>query len=100
MLVEQFDAKEFYRCAKEGADYFMDREGLRHDIQERDPKFKKILRAVEEEAHRELETKFNFRTDMKAFIRALREETKRILKEKHGLDWKTPREMNPYARFD
>lgn len=100
MLVEQFDAKEFYRCAKEGIDYFYDREGLRHDIKERDSKFKKILRAAEEEAHRGLETKFNFRSDIKAFIRVLRVETKRILKEKHDLDWKTPREMNPYARFD
>jgi len=100
MLIAQFDAKEFYRNAKEGIDYFEDWEGLRHDIQERDPKFKKILRITEEEAHRGLQVKFNFRSDMKAFIRALREETKRILKEKYGLDWKTPREMNPYARLD
>jgi len=100
MLVEQFDAKEFYSRAKEGIDYFCDREGLRYDIKERDPKFKKIFKAAEEEARRAIETKFNFRTDMKAFIHALKEETKRILKEKNGLDWKTPREMNPYARLD
>jgi len=99
MLIEQFDAIAFHNFAKEGIDYFEDREGLRHDIKERDPKFKKILRAAEEEAHRGLEASFNFRNDMKAFIQALRDETKRILKEKHGLDWKTPREMNPFARI-
>jgi hypothetical protein len=97
MLATKFDAIEFYKRAKEGVDYFEDREGLRHDIKERDPKFKKMLKAAEEEAHRELETKFNFRSDIKAFIRALRKGTKRILKEKHGIDWKTPDEMNPYA---
>lgn len=90
---------EFYNLAKEGKDYFLDREGLRHDIKERDPKFKKILRDAEEEAHKVLAGKFNFRSDMKAFIRALREETKLIMKEKHGLDWKTPKEMNPFARL-
>lgn len=99
MPVEEFDVKKFYECAEYGVDYFMDLEGLRHDIKERDPQFKKILRATEEEAHNGLAARFNFRGDMKAFIRALREETKRILKEKHGLDWKTLNEMNPYARF-
>ena len=99
MSAEEFDAKKFYECAEYGVDYFMDLEGLRHDIKERDPQFKKILRAAEEEAHNGLAARFNFRGDMKAFIRALREETKRILKEKHGLDWKTLNEMNPYACF-
>ena len=27
-------------------------------------------------------------------------ETKRILREKYGLDWKTPSEMNPGVLFD
>lgn len=100
MPEEEFNPKEFYSRAKENIDYFEDREGLRHDIKERDPKFKKIFKAAEEEARRAIETKFNFRTDMKAFIHALKEETKRILKEKHNLDWKTPREMNPFSKFD
>jgi len=100
MSPEQFNTKEFYNLAKEGADYFLDREGLRRDIKERDPKFKKMLRAAEEEAHRAIEAKFNFRSDMKAFIRALRKETKCILKDKYGVDWKTTEEMNPYyVRF-
>ncbi len=25
---------------------------------------------------------------------------KRILKERHGIDWKTPKEMNPSVRYD
>lgn len=75
-------------------DYFEDREGLKHDIQEKDPKFKKILRAAEEEAHRGLEKRFNFRSDMNAFIKALKLETKRIMKDKYKLDWKTPAELN------
>jgi uncharacterized protein YdcH (DUF465 family) len=100
MFVEQFNIKEFYNNAKEGTDYFLDREGLRHDIKERDPKFKKILRSAEEEAHKVLDAKFNFRSDMKAFIRALKKETKCILKDKYGVDWKTTEEMNPYyVRF-
>jgi hypothetical protein len=77
------------------ADYFEDREGLKHDIREKDRKFKKILRAAEEEARRGLEKRFNFRSDMDAFIKALRDETKCIMKDKYGLDWKTPAEMNP-----
>lgn len=76
-------------------DYFEDREGLKHDIQEKDHKFKKILKAAEEEAHRRLEKRFNFRNDMDAFIKALKHETKRIIKDKYGLDWKMLAEMNP-----
>ena len=91
---------EFYKRAKEGIDYFEDGEGFRHDIKERDRKFKKIFRDAEEEARRELETKFNFRNDMKAFIHSLGYETKRILKDKYGVDWRTLEEMNPYyVRF-
>jgi len=96
LSVAQSDAIKFYNSAKKGVDYFLDREGLRHDIKERDLEFRKVIKDAEADAHKELEGKFNFRSDMKAFIRALRKETKRILKDKYGVDWRTTEEMNPY----
>jgi len=38
-------------------DYFEDREGLRHDIKERDPKLKKVFKEASQEALEELNKK-------------------------------------------
>ena len=92
----QSEEIEFYKRAKEGIDYFEDGEGLWHDIKEKDRKFKKILRDAEEEAHNLLAKKFNFRNDLPAFRHSLGCETKRILKDKYGVDWRALEEMNPY----
>ena len=76
-------------------DYFEDREGLRHDIKERDPKLKKIFKEAENEASQELSKRLNVRSNKKAYCHAFWNEKKRILKEKYNIDWKTLAEMNP-----
>ena len=47
-----------------------------------------------------IKNKFNFRTDIIAFRKALWDKKKRILKDKHGIDWKTLAEMNPDMKLD
>lgn len=48
-------------------DYFEDMEGLCHDIQERDPKLKKIFKDAEQEALQELSTRLNMRSYKKGY---------------------------------
>ncbi|OGW78845.1 MAG: hypothetical protein A3I73_00895 [Omnitrophica bacterium RIFCSPLOWO2_02_FULL_45_16] len=76
-------------------DYFEDREGIRHDIKERDPKLKKIFREAENEASQELSKRSNIRSNKTIYCRLFWSEKKRILKEKYNIDWTTLAEMNP-----
>ena len=80
-------------------DYFEDMDGRFHDIQERDPKLKKIFKEAEQEALKELSKRFNMRSYKKGYCRAFWNEKKRILKEKYNIDWKTLEEMNPDVQF-
>lgn len=75
-------------------DYFENMEGLCHDIQERDPKLKKIFKEAEQGALQELSTRLNMRSYKKGYRSAFWNEKKRILKEKYNIDWKTLAEMN------
>lgn len=76
-------------------DYYEDREGLRHDIKERDPKLKKIFKDAEQEALQELSKRSNVRSSKKTHCHMFWSEKKRILKEKYDIEWKTLAEMNP-----
>jgi hypothetical protein len=76
-------------------DYFEDREGLHHDIKERDPKLKKIFKEADQEAIQGLSKKMNMRSCKKTYCHAFWNEKKRILREKYNIEWKTLSEMNP-----
>ena len=76
-------------------DYFEDMEGLCHDIQERDPKLKKVFKEAEQEALEVLSKRLDMRGYKKEYRLAFWNEKKRILKEKYNIDWKTLAEMNP-----
>jgi len=63
-----------------------------------DPKFKAILDTVMTEVENELANH-----EMKGqpgFCHFIWARKKRILKEKYGLDWRTPRERNPMNFYD
>ena len=69
---------------------------LKQDKKEQDPKFQKQFeedtKAAEEEC-KEIKGQMGY---CHAFWGA----KKRILKEKYGINWKTPAEMNPHCKFD
>jgi hypothetical protein len=89
----------FWKEAKEGIDYFIDRDGIRCDIKERDPKFRSIIKQADKEAEEKVLKEFGGK-HMFGECHAIWDETKRILKEKYNIDWKTPAEMNPDVQFD
>ena len=69
---------------------------LKHDPQEDDPRLKKVIEAAEKEAEENL-------ADLpkgRGFCHKLWAEKKRILKEKYGIQWKSPSDMNPFILFD
>ena len=69
---------------------------LQHDPQEDDPVFKSKLERAMQEAEENLAAVPHRR----GFCHRLWAEAKRILREKYGLEWKTPSEMNPHVLFD
>jgi len=70
---------------------------LESDPKEYDPKYRSIIAAAETEAEKIV-------ADMgisgMGTCHAIWGEQKKILKEKHGIDWKSPAEMNPEVKFD
>ena len=69
---------------------------MRVDPQENDPKNKEIFESVEAE----LEKKFHNVVRNLGFCHFYWGEKKAILRKKHGIDWKSPAEMNPGTLFD
>ena len=65
---------------------------------EKDPKMRAIFIAVDKEVETELAK--HPERDMLGFCHIFWETKKRILKEKHGINWKSPSEMNPETCFD
>jgi hypothetical protein len=62
---------------------------------ENDPKYKEIFTRVEMEVEQELG---NFRPI--GYCHLFWSMKKQILKEKYGIDWKTPAELNPTTEYD
>jgi len=78
-----------------------DTDGLEIDPKERDPKYRKIIEDVEREARDNLIKELGpEQARREGFCFLLWGEQKRILKEKYGIDWKSPDEMNPDVLFD
>jgi hypothetical protein len=69
---------------------------FKHDPIEDDPKFKSIIEAAGREAEAELANE----PKGIGYCHDYWSTKKRILKEKYGVDWKSPAEMNPGVLFD
>jgi hypothetical protein len=67
---------------------------LRCDPIEDDPNMQPLLRAAEKEANKEMGSR------PFGSARAVFKVKQRILKEKHGIDWRTPAALNPDVAFD
>lgn len=80
-------------------DYYLDEDGFRRDIVEKDPFFQSVLREAEKEAQQKLEQR-GIKTGAVGYYKFFWQEKKIILREKYGIDWKTPQEMNPEINFD
>ena len=70
--------------------------GIKHDPQEDDPALKNAFVSTEKQAEQNL---VNHPKGL-GFCHMFWREKKRILKEEHDIDWKTPEEMNPHVIFD
>lgn len=69
---------------------------LKHDPIEDTPEFKAVIEDVE----KELDELFKDHPKPMGFCHIYWQEKRRILKEKHGIDWKSPSFMNPHVMFD
>jgi len=67
---------------------------------EQSPQYKKVIHEVEKEAEANLKKKGLDFPGRMGYCHSLWGEIQRILKEKHGIEWKTPAEMNPMTIFD
>lgn len=72
-------------------------DGLRYDPIEDDPAVQPFLRAAEQEAR---EAPENQGERPKGWVHGFWRVKKRILKEKYGVDWQSPADMNPRVAFD
>ncbi len=62
-------------------------------------KYKEVEDSVLKEAKENL-LKEGLKPETMGYCHSLWPEMKKIFKEKHNIDWKTPTEMNPYTTFD
>lgn len=72
-------------------------DGHYYDPIEDDPSLRQILTAADEEA---LKACPRPRGRLMGYIHGFWATKKRILKEKYGVDWRSPAEMNPNVAFD
>jgi len=96
-LLKSDSPRGIWEISEEGKRWLSGQDsGMRHDPQEDDPKLKKIFAETEAEVDRNLA---NHPKGL-GFCHTRWAEMKRILKEKYGIDWKSPAEMNPGICFD
>jgi hypothetical protein len=69
-----------------------------HDPIENDPEIRLLIEAASKEAHEALAD--NQWKGQRGFCHIFWAKKKEILKEKYGIEWKTPREMNPMNFYD
>jgi hypothetical protein len=74
----------------------MNTDGLKHDPLEDDPRLRRVIAKAELEA----ELKLADVPRSMGFCHLFWETQKEILREKYGIDCRTPAEMNPEALFD
>ena len=78
---------------------FRMRDGLRYDPIEDDPVAGPIIRRVGENVHAQYEEKYKGVIWRMGMCHGIWQEQKRILKAEHGIDWRTPKEMNTGVVF-
>jgi hypothetical protein len=71
---------------------------MKHDPQERDPNKKKLIQAAQAEA--EFELRGSRLEGQMGYCHMLWGRQQKILKEKYGIKWRSPDEMNPDTMFD
>ena len=71
---------------------------LRHDPIEDDPKYKLIFEKIDAEVRDAL--KNDPHRNHRGAVHIFWNTKKYLLKEKYGIDWKSPGEMNPHVIFD
>ena len=71
---------------------------VKHDPQESDSKKKKLIKAAETEAKYSMEQDGTIQLDGACHILWGRQQ--KILKEKYGISWRSPSDMNPDIMFD
>lgn len=76
------------------------RHGLKYDAIEDDPKYKEVINKAEEEAEKNISNLSWPKKGQMGYCHVFWREKKRILKEKYGIDWKSPVDLNPYVKFD
>jgi methionyl-tRNA synthetase len=76
---------------------YIEPKNLKKDPVEETEEYKKVIDEVVEEAYENVQDDFIITTPPN--FEAINKEIKRILKEKHDIDWKTPEEMNPDIYF-
>ena len=69
-----------------------------HDPIEDDPEIRPLIDAATEEANEALAD--HPRRGQLGFCHVLWATKKRILREKHGIEWRTPSEMDPLTFYD
>lgn len=74
-------------------------ETTKHDKHEDDPKFRDRILAAEREAEKEIARR-GIKLGQMGACHAFWAAKKRILLEKHGIDWKSPVELNKGVKFD
>ncbi len=69
---------------------------LKSDPKERDPRYRRLIRAAERQA------RVNLGGLAETFggCHALWAEQQRILRDEHGIEWKSPADLNPGVIFD
>ncbi len=71
---------------------------MKRDPLERDPKKMELIKAAEAEAEYSMEQDGTLELDGACHILWGRQQ--RILKEKYGIKWRSPADMNPDVMFD
>ncbi|MBU2579989.1 hypothetical protein KKF19_03500 [Patescibacteria group bacterium] len=85
-----------FKTAKEWAEHFYMEILQSYNPQENDPEIKIIIKKAAKEAERNL----IFTRKTLGYCHLFWDEQKRILKDKYGIDWKTPAERNPGVCYD
>jgi len=72
--------------------------GLYYDPIEDDPRYADVFRKINDEVNQALAE--HPKKGSMGFVHIIWETKKQILKQKHGINWRTPAELNPQVMFD
>ena len=74
---------------------------MEYDPVEDDPKYQSIFETIDDEVEALLaEEGYTLKTVGMGFCHMFWSAKGRVLKEKYGIEWKSPKEMNPGVLFD